>query len=116
MHIICGVPVSGNVMNEVVFWQIKRLLPALCDCCTVVEERHITSGPSEQPGYLLDSCYFFSGAKLNVLVANLGALIALTIFLTSSVVTTIVPAGLLGLGPFVFSELGFFLLLQLDAM
>lgn len=59
MHIICGVPVSGNVMNEVVFWQIKRLLPALCDCCTVVEERHITSGPSEQPGYLLDSCYFF---------------------------------------------------------
>lgn len=46
----------------------------------------------------------------------MGALIALTIFLTSSVVTTIVPAGLLGLGPFVFSELGFFLLLQLDAM
>lgn len=68
----------------------------------------------------LDIClipvFFFSGAKLNVLVANLGALIALTIFLTSSVVTTIVPAGLLGLGPFVFSELGFFLLLQLDAM
>lgn len=49
-------------------------------------------------------------------MANLGALIALTIFLTSSVVTTIVPAGLLGLGPFVFSELGFFLLLQLEAM
>lgn len=67
----------------------------------------------------LDICLIpvivFSGAKL-VLVANLGALIALTIFLTSSVVTTIVPAGLLGLGPFVFSELGFFLLLQLDAM
>lgn len=38
----------------------------------------------------LDICLipviFFSGAKLNVLVANLGALIALTIFLTSSVV------------------------------
>lgn len=114
MHIVCGVPASGNVMNEVVFWQIKHLLPALCDCCTVVEESHITSGPSEQPGYLLD--IFFSGAKLNVLVANLGALIALTIFLTSSVVTAIVPAGLLGLGLFVFSELGFFLLLQLDAM
>lgn len=68
----------------------------------------------------LDICLipviFLSGAKLNVLVANLGALIALTIFLTSSVVTTIVPAGLLGLGPFVFSELRFFLLLQLDAM
>lgn len=36
----------------------------------------------------LDICLipviFFSGAKLNVLVANLGALIALTIFLTSS--------------------------------